>query len=186
MPAWKHLHLRPRPRLEGEPWQNQRTNGMDQRPSNLPGGTGSAVLPCRGTGTISGGFCSRWWSSGWPISFGASRDSSAPVCRGASRCSSQGVRGADCAAHPSRRELVPDRGHHRGRRSRHGLSVYVRIPDPGQISQVFEKLPDAIDAVGNRIGINNAREELEKAISSSAGPSVLSRAAGLGYTVVGI
>jgi len=56
----------------------------------------------------------------------------------------------------------------------------------GQISQVFEKLPDAIDAVGNRIGINNAREELEKAISSSAGPSVLSRAAGLGYTVVGI
>ena len=56
----------------------------------------------------------------------------------------------------------------------------------GQISQVFEKLPDAIDAVGNRIGINNAREELEKAVSSSAGPSVLSRAAGLGYTVVGI
>jgi predicted PurR-regulated permease PerM len=56
----------------------------------------------------------------------------------------------------------------------------------GQISQVFEKLPDAIDAVGNRIGINNAREELEKAISSSSGPSVLSRAAGLGYTVVGV
>jgi predicted PurR-regulated permease PerM len=55
----------------------------------------------------------------------------------------------------------------------------------GQISQVFEKLPDAIDAVGNRIGINNAREELENAISSNSGPSVLSRAAGLGYTVLG-
>jgi predicted PurR-regulated permease PerM len=55
----------------------------------------------------------------------------------------------------------------------------------GQISQVFEKLPDAIDAVGNRIGINNAREELESAISSNSGPSVLSRAAGLGYTVLG-
>jgi predicted PurR-regulated permease PerM len=55
----------------------------------------------------------------------------------------------------------------------------------GQISQVFERLPDAIDAVGSRIGINNAREELESAISSNSGPSVLSRAAGLGYTVLG-
>jgi predicted PurR-regulated permease PerM len=55
----------------------------------------------------------------------------------------------------------------------------------GQISQVFEKLPDTINAVGNRIGINNAREELENAISSNPGPSVLSRAAGFGYTVLG-
>jgi predicted PurR-regulated permease PerM len=55
----------------------------------------------------------------------------------------------------------------------------------GQISQVFDKLPDAIDAVGSRIGINNAREELENAISSNSGPSVLSRAAGFGYTVLG-
>ncbi|MBM1173750.1 AI-2E family transporter [Microvirga arabica] len=55
----------------------------------------------------------------------------------------------------------------------------------GQIAQVFERLPDAIDAVGSRIGISNASEELESTISSNLGPGVLSRAAGLGYTVAG-
>jgi len=56
----------------------------------------------------------------------------------------------------------------------------------GQISQVFEKLPDAIDGAGYRIGVINASAELESAISANSGPSVLSRAAGLGYTVVGV
>ena len=55
----------------------------------------------------------------------------------------------------------------------------------GQITQVAEKLPAALDAAGSRVGISNAAAQLEQAITSSAGPSVLSRAAGIGYTVVG-
>jgi predicted PurR-regulated permease PerM len=55
----------------------------------------------------------------------------------------------------------------------------------GQISQVFERLPTALDGAGERLGISNASSELENAITANAGPSVLSRAAGLGYTLVG-
>lgn len=55
----------------------------------------------------------------------------------------------------------------------------------GQVSQMLEKLPQAINAAGSRVGISNASEQLEKAISSGPGPSVLSQAAGFGYTVIG-
>ncbi len=55
-----------------------------------------------------------------------------------------------------------------------------------QIAQVFEKLPAAIDAAGNRVGISGASQQLEQAITSGSGPSILSRAAGIGYTLVGV
>ena len=55
----------------------------------------------------------------------------------------------------------------------------------GQIVLVVEGLPAAVDAVGNRIGIAGASAQIERAISSGPAGSVLSRAAGLGYTIVG-
>ena len=54
----------------------------------------------------------------------------------------------------------------------------------GQVTQVVEKLPQAINAAGDRLGISNASAELEEAITSGSG-SVLSRLAGLGSTVAG-
>jgi len=54
----------------------------------------------------------------------------------------------------------------------------------GQITQVIERLPQAINAAGGRIGISNPSAELEEAITSGSG-SLLSRLAGLGSTVVG-
>jgi predicted PurR-regulated permease PerM len=55
----------------------------------------------------------------------------------------------------------------------------------GQISQLFEALPPALDAAGSRIGISQASEKLQEAIASGSGPGILSRAVGLGYTVLG-
>ncbi|WP_162815664.1 AI-2E family transporter [Microvirga aerophila] len=54
----------------------------------------------------------------------------------------------------------------------------------GQITQVVEKLPQAINAAGARLDISNASAQLEEAIASSSG-SLLSRLAGLGSTVIG-
>lgn len=54
----------------------------------------------------------------------------------------------------------------------------------GQVVQVIEKLPQAIDAAGDRVGFTNASAEIEEAITSGSG-SVLSQLAGLGSTVAG-
>jgi predicted PurR-regulated permease PerM len=54
-----------------------------------------------------------------------------------------------------------------------------------QITQVFQKLPAAINAAGDRIGISNAADQIGNAITSGADPSFLFRAAGIGYTLVG-
>ncbi|MBM1170041.1 AI-2E family transporter [Microvirga arabica] len=56
----------------------------------------------------------------------------------------------------------------------------------GQISQLSETLPSAIDAVGNRIGISNASEKLQEAVAAGSRPGMLSRAVGLGYTILGV
>ena len=56
----------------------------------------------------------------------------------------------------------------------------------GQITQLLESLPDAINAGGRRIGIANAAEKLEEAITLGSGSKVLSRAAGLGVTILGV
>jgi len=55
----------------------------------------------------------------------------------------------------------------------------------GQITQVLEMLPQAVDAGGNRLGIADAAEKLEQAIAAGVGSNVVSRVTGLGYTVVG-
>jgi predicted PurR-regulated permease PerM len=54
-----------------------------------------------------------------------------------------------------------------------------------QIAQVFEKLPAAIDAAGNRLGISNAAAQIANAITTGSDPSFLFRAAGIGYTLMG-
>ncbi|WP_201861305.1 MULTISPECIES: AI-2E family transporter [Microvirga] len=56
----------------------------------------------------------------------------------------------------------------------------------GQISQLSETLPSAIDAVGNRIGFSNASEKLQEAVAAGPRPGMLSRALGLGYTLLGV
>jgi len=55
----------------------------------------------------------------------------------------------------------------------------------GQLSTVAEKLPGAINALGERFGVANSSEAAEKLIGSISGASALSRAAGVGYTVLG-
>ncbi len=67
-----------------------------------------------------------------------------------------------------------------------GFLVMFGAQIGSQIGQVSERLPTALDAIGNRIGISNASAQLEQAITSNPGPSILSRAAGIGYTVAGV
>lgn len=55
----------------------------------------------------------------------------------------------------------------------------------GQVVQLSETLPQAIDAAGSRIGISHASEKLREAIAAGTGSGILSRAVGLGYTVLG-
>jgi predicted PurR-regulated permease PerM len=56
----------------------------------------------------------------------------------------------------------------------------------GQISGVFDQLPGAIDAAGARFGIVNAFDQLQEAISTESGGQLLSRAASIGYTTLGL
>jgi predicted PurR-regulated permease PerM len=55
----------------------------------------------------------------------------------------------------------------------------------GQLTGVFERFPDALNAAGSRIGISNAAAQLETALGSGSGAGTLSRAAGVGFTVLG-
>ena len=55
----------------------------------------------------------------------------------------------------------------------------------GQISELVQSLPQAIDAGGRRIGIPHAAEKIEETITLGSGSKVLSRAAGFGFTVLG-
>lgn len=56
----------------------------------------------------------------------------------------------------------------------------------GQISDVFARLPDAIEAGGERLGIHNAFEQIKEAVSGEGGGQLLSRVANLGYTAIGV
>ncbi|MCV0387860.1 MAG: AI-2E family transporter [Nitrobacter sp.] len=56
----------------------------------------------------------------------------------------------------------------------------------GQISDVFARLPGAIEAGGEQLGIHNAFEQIKQAISAEGGGQLLSRVASLGYTAMGV
>lgn len=55
-----------------------------------------------------------------------------------------------------------------------------------QISDVFARLPEAIEAGGEQLGIHNAFEQIKQAISAEGGGQLLSRVASLGYTAIGV
>lgn len=56
----------------------------------------------------------------------------------------------------------------------------------GQLSDLWSKLPAALDKAGERFGIGGASELVAGQISQAAGGSVLSRVAGVGSTAMGI
>lgn len=56
----------------------------------------------------------------------------------------------------------------------------------GELSNVFQKLPQAVQAIGDKLGVSDANTMLEEALSGGGGGrSVLTRAASLGYTLIG-
>lgn len=56
----------------------------------------------------------------------------------------------------------------------------------GEITDVFARLPGAIEAGGEQLGIHNAFEQIKEQISAEGGGQLLSRAASLGYTAIGL
>lgn len=56
----------------------------------------------------------------------------------------------------------------------------------GQVTQVFSRLPDAIDAAGERLGISGAAAQIQEVLWSNTGSQLFSHVATLGYTAVGI
>lgn len=67
-----------------------------------------------------------------------------------------------------------------------GFAVVFGSQVAGELSNVFQKLPEAINAAGEKIGMREANSALEEALSGGGGGhSVLTRAASLGYTMIG-
>lgn len=56
----------------------------------------------------------------------------------------------------------------------------------GQLSQLGERLPDAINAAGQRVGVEYAAQKLEDAITAETGAGVLSRVTRWSYTLFGV
>lgn len=65
-----------------------------------------------------------------------------------------------------------------------GFLVLFGSQVAGQIAEVVQMLPQAIDAAGRRVGIEDAAARLEQAVATGASSGVLSRMTGLGYTVL--
>ncbi|WP_230530916.1 AI-2E family transporter [Microvirga roseola] len=55
----------------------------------------------------------------------------------------------------------------------------------GQVTQLINMLPEAIDAVGERFGVASATQQIEEAIAGRSNLSTLSQAAGFGYNIIG-
>lgn len=55
----------------------------------------------------------------------------------------------------------------------------------GQIGEVVQRLPGALNAAGEQFGISNATAEVESALSAGPGGRILSQAAQVGYTALG-
>ncbi|MDP2354783.1 MAG: AI-2E family transporter [Beijerinckiaceae bacterium] len=56
----------------------------------------------------------------------------------------------------------------------------------GQMAQMVDRLPEAIDGAGQRFGVDNATQRLEDAIRSETGSSFLSSITRWSYSLVGI
>ena len=55
----------------------------------------------------------------------------------------------------------------------------------GQVRSVVERLPEALDQLGSRLGIQNATGVVENVVEPGAGGNVVSRIAGVGFTILG-
>jgi predicted PurR-regulated permease PerM len=66
-----------------------------------------------------------------------------------------------------------------------GFLVLFGAQVSGQVAAVLQRLPGAIEAGGTRLGISDAFEKLEEAVTSAAGSNVVSRVTGVGYTMLG-
>jgi predicted PurR-regulated permease PerM len=67
-----------------------------------------------------------------------------------------------------------------------GVTVLFGAQLYAQLSQVFSKVPQALDAVGLAFGIPDASTRLTEELSSFTGGRLLSRAASIGFTVLGL
>jgi predicted PurR-regulated permease PerM len=67
-----------------------------------------------------------------------------------------------------------------------GFVVMFGAQVTGQLSSVFERLPQALDTLGEKMGMFGASAALQDALSGGGGGrSVLTRAASFGYTMIG-
>ena len=55
----------------------------------------------------------------------------------------------------------------------------------GQTGQLLDQLPQATQAIAQRLGMPDAAERLQQAIGAGAGQNILSQVAGMGFTVLG-
>ena len=55
----------------------------------------------------------------------------------------------------------------------------------GQLGEVFDRLPGAVDQLAESLGIPDAAGFLERAVDAGTTGNVLSRMAGMGYTILG-
>jgi predicted PurR-regulated permease PerM len=67
-----------------------------------------------------------------------------------------------------------------------GVIVLFGAQLAGQIDEVISRIPRAFDEAGRRIGIADASSELVNALSSASGSRIVSQAARLGYTFIGM
>lgn len=65
-----------------------------------------------------------------------------------------------------------------------GIGVLFGAQISGQVSQVFEQAPEALDAAGASIGISDASERLGEAMADDSG-QLFSNIAGFGYSLLG-
>ncbi|WP_372423086.1 AI-2E family transporter [Salinarimonas chemoclinalis] len=68
-----------------------------------------------------------------------------------------------------------------------GFATFFTMTIQGQVRDVFEQLPTAIEAVGDRLGIQDPVERLEERFAAAAGDgtTVMSQAANIGFTLLG-
>jgi predicted PurR-regulated permease PerM len=67
-----------------------------------------------------------------------------------------------------------------------GFIAFFGAQMAGQLSEVFSRLPDAIDAAGKRVGVSGAFGQIKTALASNRGGQFLSQIATMGSTAVGI
>ena len=68
-----------------------------------------------------------------------------------------------------------------------GLCIYLFGAQlAGELSQLAERLPDALDTAGARLGIENSARRLEDAITAETGSGVLSRVTRWSFSLFGI